>query len=83
MPKSHVAEPLQQLIGKYIFLFSCVFVIVIFAIVKLSNYIVKPLQKLVYATSDFAFGKIVDPLSTNAYHEVNTLLFPLIKSWIF
>ena len=27
-------------------------------------------ETTLYATSDFAFGKIVDPLSTNAYHEI-------------
>ncbi|KGA98029.1 histidine kinase [Alkalihalobacillus alcalophilus ATCC 27647 = CGMCC 1.3604] len=73
VPYSNIEEPLNQLINKYLLLFSCVLIIVVIAVFKLSNYIVKPLQKLVFATSDFAFGKMVYPLSTNSYHEVDTL----------
>ncbi|GAF65879.1 hypothetical protein BTS2_2778 [Bacillus sp. TS-2] len=73
VPLANIQDPLNQLLTKYLILFSCVLLIVIIGVFKLSNYIVKPLQRLVFATSDFAFGKKVYPLSTNSYHEVDTL----------
>ncbi|MDV2685932.1 cache domain-containing protein [Alkalihalophilus lindianensis] len=73
VPQDRISSPVNELIIKYLILFGCVLLITSFAVLKLSSYIVKPLQRLVFATSDFAFGKKVYPLAPDAYHEVDTL----------
>ncbi|OLS36573.1 histidine kinase [Alkalihalophilus pseudofirmus] len=73
VPNERMNSPIEELILKYLVLFGCVVLITSIGVIKLSSYIVKPLQKLVFATSDFAFGKKVYPLAPDAYHEVDTL----------
>ncbi|WP_100371996.1 PAS domain-containing sensor histidine kinase [Bacillus sp. FJAT-45037] len=73
VPQDQINNPINELLLKYLILFGCVLFIISIAVLKLSSYIVQPLQKLVHATSDFAFGKKVYPLAPDAYHEVDTL----------
>ncbi len=68
-----IQEPLRMLLIKYILLFVCVLLFMLLAIYKLSSFIVAPLQRLVDATSDFAFGKRIYPLPPADYQEVDTL----------
>ncbi len=54
-------------------MFGLIFLVTMYAVYKLSAYIVQPLQQLVHATKDFAFGNKVYPLAPDAYHEVDVL----------
>ncbi|TWI56288.1 PAS domain-containing sensor histidine kinase [Halalkalibacter nanhaiisediminis] len=73
IPRENLTTPLRDLAFKYLFMFGLIFLVTLYAVFKLSAYIVQPLQRLVNATSDFAFGKRVYPLAPDAYHEVDTL----------
>ncbi|OEF98921.1 hypothetical protein BHF71_03075 [Vulcanibacillus modesticaldus] len=65
--------PLKELLIKYLILFGLVLIVTGFAIIKLSRYIVKPVNQLVIATTDFAQGKKIKPLVLNTYEEINIL----------
>ncbi len=65
--------PLNELLEKYLILFGFMLTIITFGVVKLSKSIVIPVERLVAATSDFASGKWVKPLSINTYKELNHL----------
>lgn len=73
VPKSGFYANLRQLVYSYLFVFSVVLIITVFAVFKLSKYIVHPVERLAEATSRFAIGKKVFPLQTNAYEEVDVL----------
>lgn len=73
IPYENLATPLRELLFKYVVMYGLVFLVTMVAVYKLSAYIVQPLQRLVDATSDFAFGKKVYSLATDAYHEVDIL----------
>ncbi|MGY4690439.1 ATP-binding protein [Salibacterium sp. K-3] len=73
VPEEEVYAPLRNLLWKYLALFSAALLITVTAVFKLSRYIVRPVEKLVSATSDFAGGKKVLPLQSNAYEEINKL----------
>ncbi|MFZ4451908.1 ATP-binding protein [Salibacterium aidingense] len=73
VPEDEMYAPLRNLLTKYLLLFSVVLLITITAVFKLSRYIVQPVEKLVSATGDFAVGKKVLPLQSNAYEEINKL----------
>ncbi len=71
--KNLLYAPLNQLLMKYILLFALVFIITLFAIIKLSHYITYPVNELVVAASSFASGEKVNPLLSNTYEEINIL----------
>ncbi|MFD2625623.1 ATP-binding protein [Salibacterium salarium] len=73
VPADEMYAPLRDLLFKYLLLFSIVLLITITAVFKLSRYIVEPVERLVSATNDFAVGKKVLPLQSNAYEEINKL----------
>lgn len=73
VPQYQLTNPQTSLLFTYLGLFSCVFIVTLFAVLKLSNFIVTPLEKLVIATANFTFGKKVDPLTSGYYQEVDTL----------
>lgn len=43
------------------------------AVIKLATYIVRPVEGLLAATSQFAVGKSITPLENNSYEEINRL----------
>ncbi len=72
--KKALFAPLQQLLIKYLLILGCVLFLTSIAVVKLSKYIIQPLEQLVAATSEFAVGKPVTPLlEKNTYEEFNRL----------
>ncbi|RNA67883.1 ATP-binding protein [Alteribacter keqinensis] len=65
--------PLTRLLYQYLIVFGLVLLIMTFAVFRLSRYIVRPVEQLVDATTDVAFGKRTAPKYVTAYEEVNRL----------
>ena len=73
VPQDQLYASQNQLLITYLVLFSCVFVLTLFAVLKLSNFIVKPLEQLVVATATFTFSNKIDPITQGFYQEADTL----------
>ncbi|PSL45100.1 nitrogen fixation/metabolism regulation signal transduction histidine kinase [Salsuginibacillus halophilus] len=73
VPEDELYAPLQEMLFKYVLLFGVVTLLTVIAAAKLSRYIVRPVERLASATSDFAVGRKVFPLSSDSYEEVNNL----------
>ncbi|MEK4564414.1 ATP-binding protein [Alkalihalobacillus sp. FSL R5-0424] len=73
VPQSDLYTSQNHLLLSYIGLFSCIFIITLFAVLKLANYIVKPLEQLVVATKTFTFYNKIDPITQGFYQEADTL----------
>ncbi|MEN0642997.1 ATP-binding protein [Alkalicoccobacillus gibsonii] len=73
IPQTDLYNSQNHLLLSYIGLFSCVFIITLFAVLKLANYIVRPLEQLVVATTTFTFNYKVDPITQGFYQEADTL----------
>ncbi|MGO4889095.1 ATP-binding protein [Anaerobacillus sp. MEB173] len=73
VPESELYSPLKSLLAQYVILFSIVLLIVLIAVIKLSKFIVEPIEQLVDVTSAFASGKKVSPLRFKKYEEIETL----------
>ncbi|WP_026691651.1 sensor histidine kinase [Alteribacter aurantiacus] len=65
--------PLTRLLYQYLIVFGLVLLIMTFAVFRLSTYIVRPVEQLVEATTNVAFGKRDTPKFVTAYEEVNRL----------
>lgn len=72
VPKEVLFTPLQQMLWKFLLLMGVVLFVTSFAVIKLSSYIVTPLERLVDATSDFAIGRQVHQFQ-ESYEEINRL----------
>ncbi|MCT8138081.1 hypothetical protein H1D32_10130 [Anaerobacillus sp. CMMVII] len=66
-------SPLKSLLYQYFFIFGISLIITTFAIVKLSSYIIVPIEKLISATSDVAVGNKLKHIEVNSYREINKL----------
>ncbi|WP_096185937.1 ATP-binding protein [Evansella halocellulosilytica] len=71
--KDELYEPLTKLLQQYVVVFGIVLVVTTMAVVRLSNYLVRPVQRLVKTTNDFALGKKQPREFINAYEEINQL----------
>lgn len=65
--------PLNDLLITYMKLFGLVLILTFIAIIKFSNYLVLPVEKLVAATSDLVSGKKFTPNKIDSYKEINLL----------
>ncbi|TSB45677.1 sensor histidine kinase [Alkalicoccobacillus porphyridii] len=73
VPQHQLETPQQYLLITYLALFTFVFLVTLFAVFKLSHFIVIPIEKLVIATANFTFRKKVEPLTYGYYQEADTL----------
>ncbi|WP_202080487.1 ATP-binding protein [Caldalkalibacillus salinus] len=72
-PEEEWLGPLDQLVERYILLFSMMLFMTMIAVYKLGESILNPVQDLVNVTTDFAAGKKVKPLNMTSYQEIDQL----------
>ncbi len=73
VPQEELFAPLNKLLLNYIIIFGLVLILTFIAIIKFANYLVRPIEKLVSATSDLANGKEFIPIEVDSYEEINSL----------
>ncbi|UCZ53092.1 Cache 3/Cache 2 fusion domain-containing protein [Bacillus shivajii] len=71
--KDELYEPLSRLLMQYLLVFGLALVITTIAVIRLSNYLVRPIQQLVESTNNFALGKQLPKNEVHSYEEVNQL----------
>lgn len=65
--------PLKKLLRDYLLVVGLVLLVTTIAVIKLSAFIVKPVERLVAATSYVAVGKPLPTLMKNSYLEIDVL----------
>lgn len=73
VPQDELFAPLNKLLLNYIIIFGLVFIVTLLAIIKFSKYLVRPIEKLVSATTDLTNGKQFTPIEVQSYSEINLL----------
>ncbi|WP_280771067.1 cache domain-containing protein [Salipaludibacillus daqingensis] len=71
--ESELYASLNNLLMKYIISYGVILLFLLFAVYRLSAYLVQPVQQLVETTRNFASGGGHDRKYVNAYEEVNHL----------
>ncbi|WP_416147840.1 ATP-binding protein [Salipaludibacillus sp. HK11] len=71
--ESEVYASLNDFLVRYLIFYAIVLLLLTFAVYRLSNYLVQPIQKLVETTKSFASGDNQNREYVNAYEEVEYL----------
>ncbi|MFD9628417.1 ATP-binding protein [Peribacillus muralis] len=71
--KKQVFQPLNDLLTRYLTIYSIVFVFIILAVYLLTKSIVRPVQDLVEATEDFIAGKEFTASGNRSFEEMEKL----------
>lgn len=71
--ESELYAPLTNLLIRYMVFLGIMLILVTFAVFKLSNYLVRPVQQLVQSTKSFADGERGIRTHVYAYEEINHL----------
>lgn len=71
--ESELYAPLNGLLWRYLIIFPTAIVALTYAVYRLSDYLVKPVRRLVETAKQVAEGRKPAPIAVNAYEEVDYL----------